>query len=449
MRALQPVIWTKGTFLSPQHLQAQDRFIESILQFRLEALSFRPWGISQISISQELLSSGTFAIQRAVGIFPDGLAFDIPESDPAPARKPLAEYFEPGQDSLDIYLAIPSYRENGLNVSIAPRGLDTRYLAEVSTLRDENTGASEKPVQVARKNVRLLTQSENRQGSSTLRVARVKRTAADSYQLDPRFVPPLLDISASDYLITIARRLVETLSAKSSMLAGMRRQKNQSLAEFTIADIANFWLLYSINTHFPKLRHIFETKKGHPEDLFSMMLALAAVLTTFSLEVQVRDLPAYDHDELGDCFTRIDETLQRLLETVVPNNFVSLPLRLARPSIYATSLAEDRYMENTKMYLAVNAGMNEADLIQMGPNLIKVCSAAHIEHLVRQALPGLTMTHVVAPPTSIPIKLNFQYFSLSQSGLAWEAVRRARDFAAYVPADFPDPQLELIILLPQ
>src|ERR1035438_1188495 len=44
MGILQPVIWSKGTFLSPQHMQIQDRFTESVLQFRLEALQFRPWG---------------------------------------------------------------------------------------------------------------------------------------------------------------------------------------------------------------------------------------------------------------------------------------------------------------------------------------------------------------------------------------------------------------------
>jgi len=45
--------------------------------------------------------------------------------------------------------------------------------------------------------------------------------------------------------------------------------------------------------------------------------------------------------------------------------------------------------------------------------------------------------------------LNSQYFSVSQTGVAWEAVTRARNFAAYVPGDFPNAHLELIILLPE
>lgn len=449
MRILQPVIWSKGTFLSPQHLQVQDRFIESILQFRTEALQFRPWGFSKLRINHEALAGGSFAIHEASGIFPDGLLFDIPGSDPAPPVKPLAGYFEPDQKSMAIYLAIPNHLVSGVNLSMRERALDTRYLAEVSSFRDENTGASEKPVQLARKNFRLLVEGEPKGGCVTLPVARVLRISGDSFELDPKFAPPLLDFAANDFLLSIARRLIEILSAKSGSLAGMRRQKNQNLAEFTTADIANFWLLYTINLHFPHMRHLFETKHGHPEELFRLMLSLASTLTTFSLKLQPRDLPVYDHERLGPCFADLDEKLRDLLETVIPSNFVSLPLKLIRPSIYAASIFEDRFLDNTRLYLAIQADMDEGELIQKAPQLIKICSASHIEHLIRQALPGVQLTHVMSPPTTIPIKLNYQYFSLNQSGVAWEAIGRARNIAAYVPGDFQNPQAEVIVLLPQ
>jgi type VI secretion system protein ImpJ len=100
------------------------------------------------------------------------------------------------------------------------------------------------------------------------------------------------------------------------------------------------------------------------------------------------------------------------------------------------------------MYLAVNAEMPEGELILKAPQLIKTCSANHLEHLVRQALPGLPLRHVPIPPSSIPTKLNYQYFSIGQTGPAWEAVLRARNFAAYVPSEFRAPQLELIVILP-
>jgi type VI secretion system protein ImpJ len=449
MRQLQPVVWTKGTFLSPQHLQLQDRFLENLLQFHLENLSFRPWGFRSLQIGQEGLAAGAFGISSASGLLPDGLLFDIPNSDAAPAPRQLADCFEPDQTAADFYLAIPHYRDRGLNVAGPAHGGGARYRAEVELFRDENSGLSEKPVQVARKNLRLLAEGEALDGYSALRVARVLRTEAGTFHPDPHFVPPLIDFNASDYLVSIARRLVEILTARSSGIASMRRQKNQTLADFTAADIANFWLLYTVNTAFPVFRHLFETRGGHPEALYAAMTSLAGALTTFSTNIHPRDLPAYDHDELGACFTELDEKLRLLLETVIPTNFVSLPLKLIQPSIYATAIDNDKYLINTKMYLAIGAEASQAEIVSKTPELVKVCSASHIDHLVRQALPGVPLTYVAQPPSAIPVKLNYQYFSLSQSGVAWESVGRARNLAAYVPGDLPNPQLELIILLPQ
>src|ERR1035441_4506458 len=110
MKRLQPVIWTKGTFLSPQHLQLQDRFLENLLQFHLDSLSFRPFGFRSLQLSRESLAAGLLGISSASGLFPDGLLFDIPGSDSAPPPKLLADCFEPDQAPLDVYLSVPQYR---------------------------------------------------------------------------------------------------------------------------------------------------------------------------------------------------------------------------------------------------------------------------------------------------------------------------------------------------
>jgi len=448
MPVLEPVIWAKGTVLNPQHLQIQDRFLADSLQFHLQALNFRPWGFQRLSMDPQALATGTFKLTEASGILADGLLFDIPSSDPPPPPRGFADRFEPEQDTLGVFLAIPHYREQGLNVSNGVQQVESRYRAEVEMIRDDNTGQSERPVVMARKNFRLLFEGEAQEGSSILQVAKIHKTPAGLYQLDPHFVAPLLNIRADDYLLSIARALVEILSSKSSDLAANRRQKNQSLADFSAADIANFWLLYTINTAFPLVSHIFEAG-GHPENLYSAMLSLAGSLTTFSNKLHPRDLPAYNHQDLGACFTDLNEKLLMLLETVVPRNFVSLPLKKVQNNIYATSIDREEYLKNTRMYLAIGADTSPADLIARAPNLIKICSGDYIDLLVQRALAGVPMTHAATTPSAIPLKLNYQYFSLSQSGGPWETVVKARNLAAYVPGEFPNPQLELIILLPQ
>lgn len=446
MRQLQPVVWAKGVFLSPQHLQAQDRYFEDNLRLLSDSLGFRNWGFSSLQIDAPGLSEGRLTVSQASAVFPDGLMFDSPASDPPPGARTLDDCFAPGADACIFYLAVPQERAGGINVALHRGSTSTRFYSELQMLRDENSSGVEKPVSLARKNVQILADGENLQGSVLLPLARVERTEAGGYRLDPQYVPPLLNIRGNDLLTGILRGLIETLIARSGQLAGSRRQRNQSLADFSASDIANFWLLYTINAHLPVARHLLETTHVHPEKLFLEMLSLAGSLTTFSSKIEPRDLPRYDHEQLGTCFSALDTAITELLETVVPSNFVALPLKPLRDSIYATSIDKDQYFENSRPYLAISSDLREADLISRTPALVKTCSATHIEQLIRQALPGLKLTHVPVPPRAIPVKLRHQYFSLEQNGPAWEAITRARNFAAYVPQEIPNPEMELIFL---
>ncbi len=123
---------------------------------------------------------------------------------------------------------------------------------------------------------------------------------------------------------------------------------------------------------------------------------------------------------------------------------------MIQPNIYATSIDRDDYLRNTRMFWRSSSDIGQAEFsISRVPNLIKICSADYIDLLVQRALPGAPLTYAANPPGAIPMKLNYQYFALNQSGGPWESVLRSRNLAAYVPGDFINPQLELLILLPQ
>ena len=449
MKQLQPVLWSKGTFLTPQHMQLQDKFLEDSMNFRVQSLKFCAWGFNEVVLDQELLADGQLAISRASGIFPDGLPFDIPGPDQPPPSKSLAEFFDPDVHNLDIYLTVPDYKDKGLNVAGLGRVASSRYLAEIATVRDDNTGAGEKPIQIARKNLRLLAENETREGSSALRVANVEKTETGAFRLNPRFVPPLLEVRANDYVRGLVNGILELLSAKSTQFSAGRRQKNESRPDFTIADIPNFWFLYTVNSSIPVLNHLLQGQRCHPEEIFAALTMLGASLTTFHPTIRPRDLPVYDHAELSTVFTDLDEKLRTLLNTLFKENVVSLPLKQVSNSIYATAVDQDKYLTNTRMYLAISADVSEDTIIRRVPQVVKTCSATHIDQLINAALPGITLTHLSSPPSAIPIKMKYQYFSLNQSGAAWETVARARNFAAYVPGDIVNPQMELVILLPQ
>ena len=449
MRQLQPVVWSKGTFLSPQHLQAQERFVEDSARFYLDSLNPRSWGFRAIQIDAKALSEGRLAITPASGIFPDALPIDIPASEYPPPARILDECFRDGRPGCTFYLAVPEYLHGGMNVSVDRSQVSTRFQAQLLMVRDENTGSGEKPVQVARKNLQILAEGENREGSVLLGFVRILRSETGAYQVDPAYIPPLIDIHGHPPLKRILGNMVELLVARSSQLSGSRRQKNQSLADFSASDVANFWLLYTINSHLPVLRHYLESSNIQPEMLFDEFSDLAGALTAFSSQIAPRDLPAYNHEQLGPCFAELDRLIRVMLETVVPSNFIALPLKQVRDTIYAASIDKDAYFEGSRFYLAISSDLRDADLIERVPRLLKASASAQLETLVRSALPGLLLQHVATPPRSIPVKLRHQYFAIELGGPTWEAVQRGRNFAVYAPAEILNPQMELIILLKQ
>lgn len=446
MRRLQPVVWSKGVLLSPQHLQAQDRFVEDSLHFAAEALSFGCWGLSSLQIDSAAVREGQFQIGAAAGLMPDGLPFDFADADSLPRSRLLDECFAEGRKECVFYLAIPQSRRGGVNIGPRRAGLATRYYPEPQMFRDENSSGAEKPVPLARRNFQILADDESIEGSVVLPLARVVREDTGQYRLDGDFIAPMINAKGSDRLTGILRSLVEVLAARSHQLAGVRRQRNQSLADFSASDIANFWLLYSINTHLPVLRQMLEAPLVHPESLYRQMLGLAGALTTFSRNIAPQDLPIYDHRRLGRCFVSLDAALMELLDTVVPGRFISIPLRPLRDSIYVADIESDEQLANARLYLAIAAEIPSAELIARTPALVKVCSATHLETLIRQALPGLPLRHLPSPPPQIPVKLDFEYFSLDRTGAVWEAIRRARNFGVYVPGEITNPRMELILV---
>ncbi len=447
MRHIQPVLWTKGVLLTPQHLQAQDRHHEDTLAFQVGALTFCPWGFSVLSFDHAALLAGTLVVNAAAGRFPDGLLFDAPEAGPTPPPRLIAEAFGADQQTLTAYLAVPEYRPGARNVVRSTDGAVARWQAGEQLIRDETTGLTERPIQVAPPSLRLLLEGENTEGYTTLPVARVMRNDAGQLSLDHTFVPPVLDFAASDVLMNMARRLVERLAAKSAALAGSRRQRNLGLIDFSVADVGSFWLLYTVNTHFPGIRHLHETRHGHPSVLWETMLALVGALSTFATTSDARTLPAYDHLQLGANFAELERRLYDLLDGAVVDAVVSLPLKVITPTLHAVAIEQSQWLTAPQWFLAVTSRVRQQELITRVLQGCKVGSADVVETLVRQALPGMELTHISAPPGAVPVQLDFQYFAVSKSGGAWDAIESARNLAVYVPEGLVDARFELVILL--
>ncbi len=457
MKLLSKVVWSEGMYLGPHHFQVQSRYFEDAIQFATSSLWYASYGLAGLELDPEALYNGTVSLLHARGMFPDGLAFNMPESDPAPAPRAIADLFPPTREGIRILLAIPSRKPNGSNCFLAEpanghissAGPDSfRYVAESRSIHDDNTGHEERGVQLGRKNFRLLADTESTENLQTLPLARVVRDGSGHFVYDPDFVPPFLQIGASPRLLQLTQRLIEILYDKATALSRSSSAASGSAhTEFSTRDIANFWLLHAVNSAVAPLRHLLATRQRHPEELFLELSRLAGALCTFSLDSLARDLPLYDHENASECFEKLDAHIRAHLEIVVPTNVLTIPLTSKGDYFYDGEVKDTRVFRRSRWVLAIRADAGEAEMMARVPQLVKVCSPPFVRELVKRALPGLGLTHLSVPPTAIQSRVETLYFGISRNGPCWDHMVQTHSVGVYVPGEFPNPKVEIQVIL--
>ena len=246
MRQLQPVLWNKGALLQAQHLQTQDLYLESQLRFFMESLCGYPYGFKPSPWMPRVSPPGTSAFpprpesSRTVcsSIFP----IPIWSPNPVPGGR------LPGRTGHGHGISRRAPVPGRSDERLLCRAGDHQYalcrrLAEPAR---RNLGAERETGRDPRKNLRYLLPHNDTTGQSVLPIARVVRKG-DRLELDHTFVPPLLHVAASGYLVSILRKLAGLLAAKSQEQSQNRRIKNQGVTEYTASDTQSFWLLYTVN----------------------------------------------------------------------------------------------------------------------------------------------------------------------------------------------------------
>jgi type VI secretion system protein ImpJ len=449
MKQLSKVVWSEGMHLAPHHFQLQSRYFEDSIRFALASLFFKPYGLVACELDADALRNGTVALLHARGVLPDGLAFHFPDGDPLPEPRRLGELFSPVHDSHVIHLALPRFRPDASNCATPLNGGPSpRYSVEVRPVSDETTGKDERPVNLARRNFRLLLDQELDQDSVSLPIARVRRDGTGHYTYDPAFIPPCLQIGASDRLLQLLGRLVEVLDAKSDALAGER--SSRALAgEYGHRGIAGFWLLHAIRSSAAPLRHHLQLHRSHPEQLYVEMARLAGALCTFSLDADPRSLPLYDHDRPEDAFTELDRHIRALLEVAIPVSCVATPLAAApsQPYLHAGVVTDRRCFGNARWILGIRSSLGTAELLSLVPRVVKLCASRHLLELVRRAYPGLPLEHLPTPPAAISPRPGTQYFTIGTVGACWNEIVKTGEVGVYVPESIPNADLEVLAVL--
>lgn len=439
MSIRNPVIWSEGTFLLPNHFQQQARYHDYVARRRGDALCAYQFGLESLEINQENLLHGRFSLVAARGIFPDRTVFDMPGEGPLPPPLDIAQLNVVGEV---VYLALPLWA-SGVPEVFSRGGVEAaaRLRAELQETRDAAGGDAEpRPIEIGQLRTRFMLEREDRSAFACIAVARIQEKRSDgSIVLDRNFLP-------TAYSIEAASRLCRVLDDLSGLLEQRARQiaaRLGALKQGGVADVADFMLLHTTNRIGPVFRHLCSIKRVHPERLYETFAAAAGELATFTHESRLPESsPPYDHEQPNRCFDPVIASLRRSLGTMLEPNAIALPLRKHKYGITTASLNDRSLVETCAFVLAVQAAVPMERLAKTFPLQVKISSIDKIRELINLHLPGIVLQPMPTAPRQLPYHAGFTYFMLDHNSPGWEHLRTSSGFAFHIAGDFPELEMQ-------
>ncbi len=444
------ILWLEGMTLDPHHFQQWDRYQTHQLDARIRSLNPNYWGFTALAIDDNRLTNGEIAITECGGILPGGLVFRLPDDDPLPASRSVADAFEPSAARLDIYLCLPVIR-GGANVQLQDnQGAHlARFRADALSVTDENTGFEERTIEVGRPNFQIRFGTEQLEGFSALQVASVVRSSGGFFEQDSRFIPSSLTLSASTRLSAVASDALELSLAKSAEL-DERRTATAGQRQLTPSDITAIGLLAAVNAHIPVLKNHLSGSGCHPVSLYETLLSLAGHLSAYSADISLhpREFPEYDHSNLTDCVNRMSEIISTILGGAKPSrHYRQLVLTTVRENLYEAEISEEELATADIILSAKSAEIPEARLMSELPAMIRIAAPEMIESVLRSYTRALQVEHTSRLPVGMPEDATASYFKVERSGPFWDGIVESKKLAVFVPAEFADVDLKLIAIL--
>ncbi|KOO16287.1 type VI secretion protein [Vibrio xuii] len=432
------VIWNEGLFIKPQHFQQQQRYSEYFMDERLSTVSRYLYGISEFEFNPEYLSFGRIAIERAVGVMPDGSVFRIPQEDVHPDALEIEDASLANQL---VYLAVPLRSESLREINWPDAQGTGRYesrrleVRDVHTLQGDMTTIDVSPIRI-----QLMLEKEDRSAYASMAVGRILEKRPDgSVVMDPDFIPCHVNVAANSSL----HRFINEISGLMRERAKNIAQRIGSPAQGGVADVSDFMLLQALNRLQPQIHHLAELRSLHPERLFESLSTVVGELATFTDESRLPpNAVSYNHDMPTESFWPLIRNLRQALSVVLEPRAVAIQLDKRKYGLMVAPIQDPQLMQTADFIIAVKARMPMDDLRRQFTQQTKVSSVEKIRELISLQLPGVPLVVLPVAPRQLPYHAGYIYYQLDKTSSAWQQLSQSSGFAFHIAAAFDDLDLQ-------
>lgn len=434
MSFLHRPVWSQGLALTPQHFQASDRYHEAALDARIAAVTSHPWGIVGLRLQSNQIASGTVALESIEAIWPDGtcIAADASGGGLPPARS-VEEVMGHAKQTLGVYLGIrrPRGNQNTYGSDVGK----SKYLVSPARTSDENGEADEVMLDLARPNIVLLFEGEDREDYSAIKIAEVTRSLSGSFAFVDNFIPSTPTISASQHITASLRRMLSSVHTRRMELLKSRREDAGSI-QFHARDLTRFLLLNTLNQKAPLFEHFLDVQRQHPIELYQHLAELAGSLCTFSSDVQIESIPKFDFLNLRDTFDPLFNMITEMVSVNLDAGFLTVDLTGRKDGIHLGDISDDDFLSCRKFFLSIRSDLSSDEVAALVPRFCKLSAYGDAPALIAAAASGIPITHITELPDEVPMKVDQVYFSIDETNEYWSRLVKDRRISLFMPSQF-------------
>jgi type VI secretion system protein ImpJ len=447
-----PVNWSEGMFLLPHHFQAAEKHVHELVQTTERWDHAYNYGLKRIEISQDAIGNFQFQVNHCHARLRDGTLVIInPEQDLDRAEMKEAIRLLEGsirnvsadlkaslqvEPVVRIFLGVPKLKMGASNVKSEWQENGKQRFSEVKRqILEETRGGNEQEIAVKALNVRLLLSTDDLSGYELVPIAQVHRSdeRAAHPSIDARYIPPLIDCECWPPLgRDIIRAIYDIIGKKIEVLATQIKTRSISLASDTPGDVERVLMLAKLNESYATLTMLAFAQGVHPYLAYSELVRIVGMLSIFSKDRRIGDIPHYDHDDLGRIFYWVKERIVALLDTIKDfefemQKFVGVGLGMQ------VTLQPKWLQSDWKWYVGVlHEDLNDAECRELlAPKQLdwKLGSQPEVEILFTLGKPGLQLRPLDRNPPALPVDRNWSYYEVSRDNDAWKDVQATQTLA--------------------
>lgn len=387
-----------GQTLLPEHLQAQEDALLATQVLRARGAGLPAYGLIELGLSEPLLRSGVFGVTDLSAVLPSGQLLDVPALCSVAPLSLTAT----GATRLSVFLHVLSpHHESAENRVYAadPPVVERVLFRAALSITDSIEGS----VQV-------------------LKLAEVEKTAEGAWRIDPSYVPPLLSVGVTTFLLPELREIERRIGTLEPQL--VPQLQDSFLRPERLSVIRR--CVVGLRRTRAMLADIDRKVTPHPYQLFSTLRELYGELCCFHEVLPDEDVLGYRHDALGPSFGRLFAVLHQHLRPVYAHtthrkfdkaNGLFVIGNLSED----TKLAEEVYLLIQRSHVHKKVPMDD----------VKLSATSRLALIHRLILKGVQYKPVERPTFQHPFGAEVDFYQLIP-GEEWNHCLKEGSVAFYV-----------------